>query len=60
MPSFMPSPRPAIVLIGIEFLNERGLEPGTPLGYIGRTLGIVTLSKLPEIADANGSSKDDD
>jgi len=44
----------------MELLNERGLEPGIPLGYIGRIIGRFELSRLPEMAEAMGSSNDED
>lgn len=44
----------------MEFRNDFGLEPGIPFGYMGKMVGRLELSKLPEMADAIGSSNDDD
>jgi len=38
----------------MEFLNERGFDPGTPFGYMGRITGKSKLSRLPEMAEAVG------
>jgi hypothetical protein len=46
--------------MGMELLNERGWDPGMPLGYMGRIMGRFELSKLPEMAEAMGSSNDED
>ena len=45
----------------MEFRKDLGLDdPDSPLGYIGKMLGKLELSKLPEMADAIGSSNEDE
>jgi len=43
----------------MEFLNERGFDLGTPFGYMGRITGRFGLSRLPEMAEAMGSSNNE-
>jgi hypothetical protein len=45
----------------MEFLSDLGwVDPETPLGYIGKITGRLELSRLPEMAEAMGSSKEED
>jgi len=50
---------PDIARIGMELRRDFILVPGTPLGYIGKIGGMLELSRLPEMAEAMGSSTEE-